>query len=591
MLKNNEKKIKLPKNVTVKKFSEILSLPVSTVITELMKNGILATINENIDFETASIIAQDLGFDVQEEDIRESSHLTLEMLLEICRQEKNSGMTLQPRPPIVTILGHVDHGKTTLLDTIRKTNVAAKESGGITQHIRAYQVKKKGQIITFIDTPGHEAFSAMRERGVSIADIAILVVAADDGVRPQTKEVIEYLLQKKINTIVAINKIDKPGANPERVKKELAENNILLEGWGGQILNSEVSAKKNIGIDKLLDNILLLTEVEEYKADYKRDALGVVLESHLDPQKGPVATILIKTGLLKEGQDILAGSAHGRVRRLEDFTGKRLKVAGPSTPISLIGLNTTPNTNDILQIASSQQAARYRAANAKITREISDMNIDQKIKKGIENEKIKKINIILKSDVQGSLEAIEQILGEIKSDEVALNYIATSIGNITESDVRLAQNSQSLIYGFNVETTPVAKRMAENNSVTIKNYKVIYELIEDIKNKLSAMLDPIIERVDLGKMKVLAIFKTGKKDMIVGGKVISGKVVNGAFVEVSRNQQIIGRGQIANLQQNKVNTDEVRENNECGITFEGETKIKANDLLIIFKAESKKQIL
>lgn len=591
MLKNNEKKIKLPKNVTVKKFSEILSLPVSTVITELMKNGILATINENIDFETASIIAQDLGFDVQEEDIRESSHLTLEMLLEICRQEKNSGMTLQPRPPIVTILGHVDHGKTTLLDTIRKTNVAAKESGGITQHIRAYQVKKKGQIITFIDTPGHEAFSAMRERGVSIADIAILVVAADDGVRPQTKEVIEYLLKKKINTIVAINKIDKPGANPERVKKELAENNILLEGWGGQILNSEVSAKKNIGIDKLLDNILLLTEVEEYKADYKRDALGVVLESHLDPQKGPVATILIKTGLLKEGQDILAGSAHGRVRRLEDFTGKRLKVAGPSTPISLIGLNTTPNTNDILQIASSQQAARYRAANAKITREISDMNIDQKIKKGIENEKIKKINIILKSDVQGSLEAIEQILGEIKSDEVALNYIATSIGNITESDVRLAQNSQSLIYGFNVETTPVANRMAENNSVTIKNYKVIYELIEDIKNKLSAMLDPIIERVDLGKMKVLAIFKTGKKDMIVGCNVISGKVVNGAFVEVSRNQQIIGRGQIANLQQNKVNTDEVRENNECGITFEGETKIKANDLLIIFKAESKKQIL
>lgn len=590
-MESESKKISLPKNITVKKFSEILVMPVNMIITELMKNGILATINETIDFETASIIAQDLGFEAQEEATEETDQLTLEKLLDICKKEKDNGETLKSRPPIVTILGHVDHGKTTLLDSIRKTNVADKESGGITQHIQAYQVKKKGKLITFIDTPGHEAFSSMRERGVSIADIAILVVAADDSVRPQTKEVIEYLLHKKITTIVAINKIDKPEADIQKVKKDLADNNILLEDWGGQILSSEVSAKKNIGIDNLLDNILLLTELEEYRANFKRDALGVVLESHLDPQKGPVATILIKTGLLKEGQDILAGTAHGRVRRIEDFTGQRLKTAGPSTPISLIGLDTTPNTNDILQIATSKQAARYQAADAQATKEITEISSAQKIQNGIADEKIKKLNIILKADVQGSLEAIQQILGEIKSKEVAINYIATGVGNITESDVRMAQNSQATLFGFNVETTPVAKRMAEINKIIIKNYKIIYELIEYIKNELTEMMEPIIERTDFGKMKVLAIFKTGKKDMIVGGKVASGKIINDTFIEIIRNDQTIGRGKLSNLQQNKVDTDIVKENNECGITFDGETKIKVGDVLVAFKEEKKKQIL
>jgi len=590
------KKVKIGQTVNVKKFSEILDLPLGTVIAELMKNGILATINEKIDFETASIIAQDLGFEVEEEKISEKEGgLTLEKLLEICRKEKESGESLQSRPPIVTILGHVDHGKTSLLDTIRKTSVAAGETGGITQHISAYQVKKKGKIITFIDTPGHEAFSAMRERGVSIADIAVLVVAADDGVRPQTKEVIEYLLEKKIPTIVAINKIDKPEANLQKVKQELSENGIQIEEWGGKVLCSEVSAKKNLGIDELLDNILLLEEVEDFKADSKRDALGVVLESHLDPKKGPVATILVKTGILKEGQDIIVGSAFGRVRRIEDFTEKKLKEAGPSTPVSLIGLNTTPNTNDILQVASSKSNARQMSyGNISLGQNISgnegSLNA-QKIYRNIADEKIKRLNVILKSDVQGSLEAIQQILGEIKSEEVAVDYIGIGVGNITESDVRLAQTSKSVIFGFNVDATAVAKRMAEANKVEIKSYKIIYELIDDIKNRLVALLPPVIEREDLGKLKVLAIFKTGKKDMIVGGKITSGKFTTKTLIEVERNGNIIGKGSLANLQENKINVDEVTSGKECGITFDGETKIKEGDILLCYQEEVKKPTL
>jgi translation initiation factor IF-2 len=548
-----------------------------------------------VDFETASIIAQDLGFEVEAEEVVEGEQMTLEKLLELLKKEQETAETMQSRPPVVTILGHVDHGKTTLLDTIRKANVAAKESGGITQHITAYQVKKKGKLITFVDTPGHEAFSAMRERGVSIADIAVLVVAADDGVRPQTKEVIEYLLTKKIPTIVAINKVDKPEANIQRVKQELSENGLLLEDWGGQILSSEVSAKKNIGIDGLLENILLLMDVEDFKADFKRNALGIVLEAHLDPNKGPVATVLIKTGTLKEGQDIIAGSSYGRVRRIEDFTGKRLLEAGPSTPISLIGLNNAPNTNDIIQVATSKVSAKTRSDEAR------DMMRGgastggalnaQKIYKTIADEKVKKLNVVLKSDVQGSLEAIQQILAEIKSEEVAINYISIGVGNITESDIRLAQTSGAVVYGFSVDATPVAKRMADGSKVEIKNYKIIYELVEDIKVRLVAMLDPITERVDFGKLKVLALFKTGKKDMIVGGKVTAGKVVANSLVEVSRNDQVIGRGKLANLQQNKIDTDEVKEGMECGITFDGETKIKDGDTLIFFKEEVKKPTL
>lgn len=591
---NPDKKIaKIPASVTVKKFSEILGLPVSQVITELLKNSILATINEEIDYDTASIIAQDLGFETEPDlEISDSETITVEKLVEICKKEKESGKNLHPRPPIVTILGHVDHGKTSLLDTIRKTSVAAKEAGGITQHISAYQVKKKNQLITFIDTPGHEAFSGMRERGVSIADIAVLVVAADDGVRPQTKEVIEYLKDKKIPTVVAINKIDKPDANQQKVKQELADNGILIEQWGGEIMSANVSAKQNIGIDELLDDILLVAEVEDFKADDKRDGLAIVLESNLDPQKGPVATVLVKTGTLKVGQDVTAGKTYGRIRKIEDFTGKSLTSAGPSTPVTIMGLNGTPNTNDVLQVASGKSLARMKS------KEFSegllgqkDKLTSQKMMKMVEKEGVQKLNLILKADVQGSLEAIEQIVSAIKTDEVVINFVGTGVGNITESDIKTGAPSQAIVLGFNVETTPVAKRLAETSGVEIKTFKIIYELVEEIKKTIIGMLPPEIVRTDLGTVNILAIFKTGKHDMIIGGRVNDGKIIKGALIEIKRAGEIVGKGKIEGLQQNKNVTTEVGKGNECGITFEGNTKIKEGDTLIAYTEEEKKRTL
>jgi translation initiation factor IF-2 len=578
-----KKKVSLTSSVTVKKFSEILELPVAVIITELMKNNILATINEEIDYDTASIIASDLGFETEPaEEKVEEGRMTLEGLNKLIIEEKNSGKNLSPRPPIVTILGHVDHGKTTLLDTIRKTSIAAGEAGGITQHISAYQTKKRGQVITFIDTPGHEAFSAMRKRGLSIADIAILVVAADDGVRPQTKEVIEYLKEHKLPVIVAINKIDKPDARAERVKQELAEHGVLFEEWGGDTMCTEISAKSNINIDKLLENIALLAEVEDFRADQKRDGFAIVLESHLDPQKGPVATVLVRTGTLKVGQDIIAGSSFGRIRSIEDWSGKKLEQAGPSVPATLYGFNVAPQVNDVVQVVSGKSLARTRSKEA----------LGKKMNKIQEDDSEKqKLSIILKADVQGSLEAIEQILSTIESDEVSLNLISSGVGAITESDVKIAGTAHALIIGFNSEPTPVAKRMAEGNGTKIETYNIIYKLVEAIKEKLTSMLAPEIVRTDFGRLAVLAVFKTGKHDMIVGGRVSEGKLIRGSLIEIKRGDEIVGQGKMQNLQQNKLNADEVNQGNECGVVFDGNTKIQVGDTLICYKEELKKRSL
>ncbi len=578
-----KKKVTIPSSVSVKKLSEILQLPVATIITELMKNGILATINEEIDYDTASIIAGDLEFETEPaEEKTEGGRLTLEELDKLIAQEKSSGKNLLPRAPIVTILGHVDHGKTTLLDTIRKANVAAGEAGGITQHISAYQTKKRKQIITFIDTPGHEAFAAMRKRGLSIADIAILVVAADDGVRPQTKEVIAYIKERKLPVIVAINKIDKPDAKPERVKQELAEHGILFEEWGGDTMCAEISAKNNIGIDKLLENIALLAEVEDFRADSKRDGLAIVLESHLDPQKGPVATALVRTGTLKVGQDIISGGSFGRIRRIEDWSGKNLEQAGPSVPTIIYGFNTAPQVNDVVQVVSGKTLAREKSQEASV-KKLS------KIQE--EDDQKKKLTLILKADMQGSLEAVEQILSSIESPEVALNIISSGVGSITESDVRIAESAGALILGFNSEPTSVAKRLAEASKIQIETYNIIYKLVEAVKEKLAALLPPEIIRTDYGELSVLAIFKTGKRDMIVGGRVSSGKMLRGSLIEIKRDGEIIGQGKMMNLQQNKQNADEVNQGNECGIVFEGNVKIQVGDTLICYKEEEKKRAL
>ena len=568
--------VAIPDTVTVKRFAEILGLPVTTVIAELMKNQIMATINEEIDYETASIIAEDLGYAPQPDvSVHDEDIITLEKLLTICAKERESGKNLRPRPPIVTVLGHVDHGKTTLLDTIRKASVAASEAGGITQHISAYQVKKRGKTITFIDTPGHAAFAAMRERGASIADIAILIVAADDGIRPQTEEVISYLNDKNITTIVAINKIDKPSANVAKVKKELAEHDVLIEEWGGKVIAHEISAKNNTGISELLDSILLLADVEDYRADDKRDGLAVVLEAHMDPKKGAVATAVVKTGTLKVGQDVNAGTTHGRIRRIEDHTGRSIDAAPPSAAVTIYGLNDAPQVNDVIQVMSGKQAARAKAQRSTVSHTLSTGDDD-----------LPRMPIILKGDVQGSLEAVEQVCATIPQKKIAVEYVSTGVGDITESDVKIAESANATIYGFNVHATSVAKRLAEDKGVKIKTFSIIYELVDDITKELLAHIPDEIRRTDIGTLEVRGIFRTEKDMMIIGGRVTQGHIAKGAKARILRGDKEVGTGEITNLQQGKVSVGEVSTGNECGLTCATTTRIKKGDILELYTEEA-----
>ncbi|NTW13409.1 MAG: translation initiation factor IF-2 [Candidatus Moranbacteria bacterium] len=584
-----KKVVAIPATITVKAFSDALGLPVTQVMTELMKNGIFATINEEIDFDTASIITSDLGMEAvpSVESGDGEKPLTLEDMLDICAKEKESDKRLDPRAPIVTILGHVDHGKTTLLDTIRKASVATGEAGGITQHLGTYQVKKRGKLITFIDTPGHEAFSAMRKRGVSIADIAILVVAADDGVQKQTKEVITYLKERGLPIIVAINKVDKPDANIMRIKQELAENDILIEEWGGKILCSEISAKQNIGIDSLLENVILVAEVEEFSSDAKRSGLAVVLESHLDKQKGPVATTLVRTGTLKVGQDIIAGSVFGRIRRMENYAGKSIETAGPSTPAVIYGFGDTPKVNDVISVASGKASARSRSERVQTTaKSLIRAKSDEE-----GTDDIKRLPFVLKADVEGSLEAIEQILGTVTHEEVALEEISSGVGAITESDVKMAESAGAVIFGFNEEPTAVARRMAEKAGVPIETFGIIYKLVDRAKERLSELLPPETVRTDLGTLSVLAVFRTGKRDQIIGGRVGNGKISKGAKIDIRRGDEVVGKGVVANLQQNKQNAEEVGQGNECGVVFEGNAKVQEGDTLLAYREETRRRTL
>ena len=593
MSKEGLKKVKIPFQISVRELAERFELDSPQVIKKLMENGIMATINEQIDYETAVIIAQEFGFETEpDQTIEDNEVISLDKLQEILKHEQENEKELSPRPPIVTILGHVDHGKTTLLDTLRETHIAEKESGGITQHINAYQVKEKGKLITFIDTPGHEAFQAMRERGASLADIAVLVVAADDGVKPQTKEVAQFLTENKIPTIVAINKIDKTEANPSKVKQELAEIGIMLEGYGGEIPVNEISAKNNTGLDDLLETVLLVADVHNFKANSKRAAFGVVLEAHKDPNRGPVATILIKTGSLKVGQDVTVGGINGKIRCIQDYAGNSIDEAPPSMPVTIIGLPDVPQSNDVLQALDSKMD-RKRAKLIKSSQQSGPQSAgvmsSQDFIKNIDEALMKKYSIVLKTDVQGSLEAINQILATIKSDEVHLEILRQGVGPITETDVQAAQNVQATIYGFNINPTSVANRQAESANVKIKTYNVIYELVEDVKKQMSDLLDPEIKRTDTGRLKVLALFKNLKKGMIFGGKVLQGKLIKGNKLEILREKQSVGTGILVQLQQNKQEVKEVKEGLECGITYEGKEKIEVGDTIICYKEEEIKR--
>lgn len=584
-LNTGPKHVKLPAYVNVRDFAELLKLPVVEVIKDLIKNGILATINEEVDFETASIIASDFGFEVESESTT-AQHFGLGFLQDVLAEEKPE--QLKPRPPIVAVMGHVDHGKTTLLDAIRKTNVVGGESGGITQHIGAYQVKKDAKTITFLDTPGHEAFSEMRARGANVTDLIVLVVAADDGVRPQTIEVINRAKFTDTPMIVAINKIDKETASPMRVKQELAEHGVLTESFGGKVPVVEISAKKNIGLDELFEMILLVADLENFRANPAGKTVGTVIESHTETGKGAVATVIIQNGTLQVGDVVVAGAGYGKVKSLEDEYGKRMKAAAPSSPAQISGFSLAPEAGDILQKLESLETAKTIAESA-LRKNRSHKLLERGGIVGDKNSKT--LNLIIKADVAGSLEAIKQSLAKLKNDEVKVNILNEGVGEINESDVLLAAPARATILAFRTKTNPKAINLAKQKKVAVDSYEVIYELIEDITTAVVALFTPEYERHTIGRGKVLAIFRTEKDQMIIGGKVEEGELRKDKLISVWRGEAELGRGEIADLQQSKVATKEVSRGTEFGMKLKTTVKIKEGDVLECFEETLKQKTL
>jgi translation initiation factor IF-2 len=484
-------------------------------------------------------------------------------------------------------MGHVDHGKTSLLDAIRETNVTAQEAGGITQHIGASQVEINGKSIIFLDTPGHEAFTAMRARGAKVTDIAVLVVAADDGVMPQTVEAINHAKAAGVPIIVAINKIDKPTANPERVKQQLAEYNLIPEEWGGDTVFVNVSAKTREGIDHLLEMILLVAEMSELKANYTAKARGVIIESKLDKGRGPVATVLIQRGTLKVGDPILAGTAYGKVRALFDSRGKKIKSAGPSIPVEVVGLSEVPNAGDILRVVSSEKEAKEVAENRKQLHRETELTTPQKISlnqlfEKMQKGEVKELNIIVKADVQGSIEALKQALEKCSTDQVQVKIIHCGVGAITESDIMLASASNAIIIGFNVRPDSNAKKLAEREHIDIRTYRIIYDVVDDIQAAMKGMLEPQYEEVVLGRAEVRALFKVPTVGVVAGCFVTEGKITRNAQIRVLRHGVVVHEGRIASLKRFKDDVREVVSGFECGIGLEKFNDIKERDVLEAF---------
>jgi translation initiation factor IF-2 len=577
------KKINLPAFIKVKDYIDVLGLSTSDVIKALLKNGIMANINQEIDYDTAAIVAQDLGFEVSEEQAETVGILT-GSVQEILNTESQNSAEQKPRPPIVAVMGHVDHGKTSLLDYIRKTNVVSGEAGSITQHIGAYQVKKNGKYITFLDTPGHEAFSEMRARGANVTDIIVLVVSAEDGVKPQTIEVINRAKFTETPLIVAINKIDKEGANTQKVKQELAEHGVLTEDWGGNIVSVPISAKTGQGVDELLEMILLSADVENFTANPNGQTVGTVIESHLSQGKGPVATVIILNGILRVGDIITIGASYGRVRALEDEHGKKLKEAGPATPVLISGLSEVPQVGDSLRKMPSLDEAKNVAFHLQRKDRVRRINQNQRIKVEAGS---KTINLILKADAAGSLEAIKQSLDKLKNNEVRLNIISEGVGEITENDVNLANSSKSTIVGFNTKANIKAINLAKQQGVMIDLYDIIYELIEDVTTAVVRMLSPELIKTTFGKAKILKIFLTERGQMIIGGRVEEGQIRKSSLIGIIRNGEEIGRGEIQELQQTKTAAKEVQAGNEFGMKIKTSTKIAEGDLIESFEEKLK----
>jgi len=583
--------VEIPEVISVKEFSEKTGLGAAKVIGELMKNGILANINQQIDYDTAQIIADDLHIKIKKKLSAASAEDVFKGNLDALLKEDDASQ-LKVRPPIVVVMGHVDHGKTTLLDCIRNTQVALGESGGITQHIGAYQVVKNEKKITFLDTPGHEAFTAMRARGAKVTDIAILVVAADEGVKPQTIEAIQHAQDAEVPIIVAINKIDKTGADPNRVKGELGEYGLVPEEWGGKTIMVNVSAKTGEGIQQLLDMILLVADMENLKANPNRAAVGTVIEAHLHQSLGPVATVIVNSGTLRIMDNIVVGGTYGRVKVLKDYLGKNIKEAGPSTPVLIAGLSQTPASGDIFQVVSDERKAREQAMNVQTLKEA-----EQNMKRGvgeiisqISSGQLKQLKLVLKADTKGSLEAIRQAIGQIKHDDVGVKVILAGVGNITESDVMMAAAAHGVVMGFHTDANQHVKKTAEREGVEILLYTVIYKLLDDIKKILTGLLEPEVIEVILGRAQVMRIFMTEKKQMIVGCKVLNG-LMRRVKVRVFRNEQLVGEGQIVQLRKVDMNVNEVSEGNDCGILYQGFMPLKAGDILEAYMMDQRVRTL
>ena len=586
-----EKVVIIADSITVGELAETLNLPVTTLVGELFKNGIVATINQRIDFETASIIVGELGLDVelQKKEVSTQPERRVRELTENATE----------RPPIVAVMGHVDHGKTSLLDTILETKTAEGEAGGITQHISAYQVERNGRKMTLLDTPGHEAFAALRQHGATLTDVVIIVVAADDGVKPQTVEAIRFANEANAKIVVAINKIDKDTANPQLVKTQLAtEHKLNPEEWGGDTIMVEVSAKTGQGIDKLLESVLLIADLEELRADATVPAEGLVIESHMETGRGSVVGLLIEQGTLKVGQFLVAGTAYGKVRTMLDFKGSPLKEAGPSTPLTVTGFKELPQFGDVFNIVKNEKEARLSADQTRIDREreAASTNVTGAdiLKMMSQKRESQEFNVIVKADVQGSLTSVMDSLRLIDTGgEVTLRIIGSGVGNISENDVHLAASEGTVIYGFNVDLPPAVKRQAARDKVQVRMYKVIYELLDDAKQSMEALLAPEVVETQIGTLTVKGIFRTLKDTVIAGGEVTSGKVTSGLLVRAKRGDEVLAEAEVTSVQRQQQEAKEVFEGEMCGLSLKTDKKLQLEegDTLEFFTREVVKRTL
>ena len=583
-----EKAVMTAETITVRDLSERIGKPAGEIIKKLMMLGIIANINNELDYDTAGLVCAEYNIELEKK-LAETAEDALEK-----EDVQDADEDLQPRPPVVTIMGHVDHGKTSLLDYIRKTKVTAGEAGGITQHIGAYTVNLNGKQITFLDTPGHEAFTSMRLRGAMATDIAILVVAADDGVMPQTVEAINHAKAAGVQTIVAINKIDKPAANIERIKQQLTEYNLVCEDWGGDTIMVPVSAVTGKGVDQLLEMILLVAEVQDYRANPNRKARGIIIEARLDKGRGPVATVLVKNGTLRVGDTIVAGMAYGRVRAMVNERGERMKSAGPSDPVEVIGFNDVPEAGDQISAVDDDRLSRQvaeerrdkaRAALIKAQQKTTLDDLFNQISAG----QIKDLNVIIKADVQGSVEAVRQSLEKLSNDEVRVRSIHGGVGAITETDVMLASASNAIIIGFNVRPDSNARAMAEKEKIDVRLYRVIYQAIEDVQNAMKGLLAPKYKEVLLGHATVRQPFRVSGVGTIAGSYVTDGKIMRNMQIRLLRDNVVIHEGKISSLKRFKDDAKEVNTGYECGIGIEGYNDIKENDVIECFNMEEVEQ--